>query len=91
MSDVATGPESEEAPQVAQANATAVNWPASVTVFALKDGVTIPAKQYRREGETLVYTLDGGEKGTAELDSVDWSATAKLNWDRGIRVTLRGQ
>jgi hypothetical protein len=80
--------ENADAQAVPAASAT---WPADVTVFQLKDGMTIPTKQYSREGELLVYALDGGEKGTAELDRVDWSATSKLNWTRGVRVVLRGQ
>jgi hypothetical protein len=66
-------------------------WPKDVTVFQLKDGLTVPVKEYRRQGEMLVYSLDGGEQGSARLDSVDWVATQRLNSSRGVRVTLRGQ
>jgi hypothetical protein len=73
--------------QAKSENASAM--PVDMTVFALKNGFTIPVRQYWRDGESLVYTLDGGDKGLVSLDSVDWSTTAHLNWQRGIRVSLR--
>jgi hypothetical protein len=63
-------------------------WPANVTVFALSDGTMIPAREYWRDSDALNYALASGERGSVRLDSIDWSATSRLNWARGIRVTL---
>ena len=74
-----------------QAASTSVSaWPANVTVFALSDGAIIPVQDYWRDGDSLVYALTSGEQGTVQLDSVDWDATSRLNWPRGIRVSLHG-
>lgn len=74
-----------------QAASTSVSaWPANVTVFALSDGGIIPVQDYWRDGDSLVYALTSGEQGTVQLDSVDWGATSRLNWPRGIRVSLHG-
>ncbi len=64
--------------------------PANVTVFALSDGAIIPVQDYWRDGDSLVYNLASGEPGSVSLDRVDWSATSRLNWPRGIRVSLHG-
>lgn len=85
-----TGTQSATLDQTQSGNAAANTWPAGVTVFALKDGSAIPAQQYWREGDSLIYVLISGDQGTATLDSVDWSATSRLNWQRGIRVSLHG-
>lgn len=67
-----------------------IDWPKDVTVFALADSVVIPVQQYWREGDVLQYVLTTGDNGSVSLDRIDWSTTARLNWQRGIRVSLRG-
>jgi hypothetical protein len=77
--------------RMVEASATSVSaWPANVTVFALSDGAIIPVQDYWRSGDSLVYDLASGEQGSVRLDNVDWSATSRLNWPRGIRVSLHG-
>jgi hypothetical protein len=66
----------------------AAAWPADVTLFALKDGTVFPANQYWRDQDQLTYVSEG-DKATVALASIDWSATARLNTSRNIRVTLR--
>lgn len=66
------------------------SWPADVTLFALTDSAVVPVQQYWRQGDVLVYILTTGDKGSVPLDRIDWSATARLNWQRGIRVSLHG-
>lgn len=63
-------------------------WPASVTVFALSDRTILAVQQYWRDGDALDYVLASGERGSVRVDTIDWSATSRLNWPRGIRVTL---
>ena len=70
-----------------EASASAA-WPADVTLFALRDGTVFPANQYWRDQDQLSYVSEG-DKGTVALASIDWSATARLNASRNIRVTLR--
>ena len=84
------GTQSATADQTHSGNADVNPWPAGVAVFELKDGMRIPAQQYWREGDALIYVLPSGEQGNATLASVDWSATSRLNWQRGIRVSLHG-
>lgn len=66
------------------------SWPTNVTVFAMTDSAVIPVQQYWRDGKVLVYVLTSGDKGSVPLDRIDWSTTARLNWQRGIRVSLHG-
>jgi hypothetical protein len=75
---------------VQTASTSVSDWPANVTVFALSDGAIIPVQDYWRDGDSLGYTLASGEQGSVRLDRVDWSATSRLNWPRGIRVSLHG-
>jgi hypothetical protein len=90
LTTTATSVPSEIAPPVQEkATRSVESWPANVTLFALPDTV-IPVQQYWRQGDALVYILTTGDKGSVPLDRVDWSTTARLNWQRGIRVTLHG-
>src|SRR5262249_9700278 len=71
-----------------QSEMSASAWPADVTLFALRDGTVFPANQYWRDQDQLTYVAEG-DKATVALTSIDWSATARLNTSRNIRVTLR--
>jgi len=70
------------------ASTSVSQWPANATVFVLSDGMIIPVQNYRRDGDSLIYALTSGEQGSVRLDGVDWGATSRLNWPRGIRVNL---
>lgn len=75
-----------------QTAASSMNsWPTNVTVFAMTDSAVIPVQQYWREGDVLVYVLTTGDKGSVSLNRIDWSTTARLNWQRGVRVSLHGR
>lgn len=81
----------EVAPPVQETPARSVeSWPASVTLFAMTDSAVVPVQQYWRDGDALVYVLTTGDKGSVRLDHIDWSITARLNWQRGVRVSLHG-
>jgi hypothetical protein len=76
-------------PAVATAEASPRNaWAANITLFALADGSVFPATHYWRDQDQLWYVSDG-DKGTVALHDIDWSATAKLNTARNVRVVLR--
>jgi hypothetical protein len=63
-------------------------WPANVTLFALADGSILPATEYWRDQNQLLY-VSGVNKGTVALRDIDWSVTTRLNGARNIRVLLR--
>lgn len=85
---VFTAESSMHAAMLPASTANVSAWPANVTVFALSDRTILPAQQYWRDGDALEYVLASGERGSVRLDSIDWSATSRVNWPRGIRVTL---
>lgn len=91
LSGPPAAPASAAAIAATDAPADSVDWPKDVTVFALGEGIVIPVQQYWRDGEVLKYVLTTGDKGSVSLDRIDWSSTARLNWQRGIRVSLHGQ
>ena len=89
---------SQPLPVAAQAewrrfNADAKTQPLQVspqlTLFALKQGAVYAVSDYRRNDDRLDYVLASGESGEIALNEVDWSATARLNSERHVRVTLR--
>jgi hypothetical protein len=41
-----------------------------------------------REGR-ITYSLAGGGSGVISTDEIDWSATTRVNSERGVRLTLR--
>jgi hypothetical protein len=63
-------------------------WPANVTLFALADGSVLPATEYWRDQNQLLY-VSGANKGTVALRDIDWSVTTRLNSTRNVRVLLR--
>ncbi len=65
-----------------------MNTPADVTLFSLRDGTTLQVRQYWIAQDQLSYMLAEGNRGTVPLGNVNWSATARLNAPRDVRVTL---
>jgi hypothetical protein len=63
-------------------------WPANATLFALADGSVLPAIEYWRDQNQLLY-VSGANKGTVALRDIDWSVTTRLNSARKVRVLLR--
>ncbi|HLW51435.1 MAG TPA: hypothetical protein VKW06_01210 [Candidatus Angelobacter sp.] len=63
-------------------------WPASVTLFVSYEGATFPASQYWRDQDQLVFVSDG-DRNSVAMSMIDWAATAHLNAQRNVRVTLR--
>ena len=62
--------------------------PANATLFALADGSVLPATEYWRDQNQLLY-VSGGNKGTVALRDIDWSVTTRINSARKVRVLLR--
>jgi hypothetical protein len=70
------------------ASSPRIAWPANVTLFALADGSVLPATEYWRDQNQLLY-VSGAHQGTVALRDIDWSVTTRLNSARKIRVLLR--
>jgi hypothetical protein len=61
-----------------------------VPVFILKSGMTLAVGNYTYQDGRISYELASGGSGVISTDEVDWTATTKVNSQRGVRVTLRG-
>ncbi|MBZ5663046.1 MAG: hypothetical protein LAO30_00440 [Acidobacteriia bacterium] len=89
-------PTAEEIPQVTYANyisKTAVGGggaASGVPVFILKTGMVLAVGNYTYSEGRINYELASGGNGVISTDEVDWSATTRVNSQRGVRVTLRG-
>jgi hypothetical protein len=89
------GPSAEEIPQVSYASyvtktaATGMVAP-GVPVFVLKSGTVLEVGNYTYQEGRISYELASGGSGVISTDEVDWSATTRLNSERGVRTMLRG-
>ena len=89
-------PRLEEIPQVTYASYISKNAvggggvSSGVPVFILKSGMTLEVGNYTYQEGRISYELASGGNGVISTDEVDWSATTRVNTQRGIRVTLRG-
>lgn len=92
----ASEPTAEEIPQVTYASyisKTAVGGggaASGVPVFILKTGMVLAVGNYTYSEGRINYELASGGNGVISADEVDWSATTRVNSQRGVRVTLRG-
>jgi hypothetical protein len=57
-------------------------------VFVLTSGNVLSVSGYGYQDNRLTYQLIGGGSGVISTSDVDWTATTKLNAQRGVRVTL---
>jgi hypothetical protein len=71
-----------------------VTMPANLTtisgmpVFVLTTGAMLSVSGYGYQDNRISYTLAAGGTGVISADDVDWTATTRLNAQRGVRVTL---
>src|ERR1700685_1674490 len=61
-----------------------------VPVFVLKTGMVLSLGHYTYQDGRISYELASGGSGVISSDEVDWSATTRINSQRGVRVMLRG-
>jgi hypothetical protein len=93
---VSDAPVVEEVPQVTYASyiskAAVVGGGTSsgTPLFILKTGMVLAVGNYTYQEGRINYELAGGGNGVISTDEVDWSATTRVNTQRGVRVTLRG-
>jgi len=66
----------------------AANAPGS-PVFVLKTGMVLSVGNFMYRDSRITYTLAGGGSGVISTDEIDWSATTRVNAERGVRMTLR--
>ena len=89
-------PTVEEIPQVTYASYISKNAAggggasSGVPVFILKTGMVLAVGNYTYQDGRINYELASGGSGVISTDEVDWSATTRVNAQRGVRVTLRG-
>ncbi len=62
--------------------------PAGRPVFILNSGTMLAVGSYQYLDGRITYTLEHGGGGVISTDDVDWSATTRVNNQRGVRVTL---
>jgi hypothetical protein len=65
------------------------NVPPGVPLFVMNTGTLLALADYTFEAGRITYTLLGGGGGVIRSDEVDWSATLRLNTERGLRILLR--
>ncbi|HSZ62979.1 MAG TPA: hypothetical protein VK828_14345 [Terriglobales bacterium] len=68
---------------------TEVNVPQGVPLLVMNTGTLRALNNYTFEDGRITYTLAGGGGGVIMSDEVDWSATLRLNAQRGLRIVLR--
>ena len=71
------------------ATTIAANVPPGVPLFVMNTGTVLALIDYTFEDGRVTYTLVGGGGGVISSDEVDWSATVRLNAQRGLRIILR--
>jgi len=57
-------------------------------VFVLTTGAVLSVSGYGYQDNRITYALIGGGSGVISTEDVDWTATTRLNEQRGVRVTL---
>jgi len=60
-------------------------------VFVLTTGMALSVSSYGYQDGRITYTLATGGSGVISTDDIDWSATTRLNAQRGVRVTLHSR
>jgi hypothetical protein len=59
-------------------------------VFVLNTGMVLAVGSYQYQDGRITYTLARGGGGVVSTDEVDWTATTRVNTQRGVRMTLHG-
>ncbi|MGA8297928.1 MAG: hypothetical protein WB817_00520 [Terriglobales bacterium] len=59
-----------------------------VPVFVLKTGTVLAVGNYGYQDGRISYELASGGSGVISADEVDWTTTAQVNQQRGVRVLL---
>jgi len=67
-----------------------LNTSPGMPVFVLNTGTILSVSGYGYQDNRITYSLTGGGTGVISSDEVDWTATTRLNAQRGVRVTLHG-
>jgi len=57
-------------------------------VFVLNNGTVLAVSGYGYQDSRISYSLVGGGTGVIGTDEVDWTATTRINEQRGVRLSL---
>ena len=69
---------------------SAVAGTGSSPMFILKTGTVLAVGNYQYQDGRITYTLANGGGGVVTTDDVDWTATTRVNNQRGVHMTLHG-
>jgi hypothetical protein len=92
--DPASQPQATYASLVTKSGTSDVSLPANTVtlpgmpVFVLTNGSVLAVSGYGYQDNRISYTLISGGSGVISADQVDWTATTRVNSQRGVRVTL---
>lgn len=75
-------------PVVVKADTRFAGTAPGVPVFVLKTGMVLAVGNYSYQDGRISYELASGGNGVVGTDEVDWTTTAQLNLQRGVRVSL---
>jgi len=64
--------------------------PSGGPVFVLKTGTVLAVGNYQYQDGRITYTLANGGGGVVSAEDVDWTATTRVNSQRGVHMTLHG-
>ena len=57
-------------------------------VFVLNNGSVLSVSGYGYSDSRISYTLVSGGTGVISADDIDWTATTRINNQRGVRLSL---
>jgi hypothetical protein len=69
-------------------SAVNINTSPGSPIFVLKTGTALALGNYQYQDGRITYTLAGGGGGVVSADEIDWTATTRVNNQRGVHMTL---
>ena len=83
-------PENSSTLYVPESSGPGARIAAGVSVFVMKSGGLLPVGDCLYQNGRVIYDRPGGGTAMISAFAVDWSATLRVNAERGLRLTLRG-
>lgn len=83
-------PENSSALYVPESSRPGAEIPRGVSVFVMKSGALLTVGDCVYQNGRIMYDLPSGGNAVISAYAVDWSATLRVNAERGLRLTLRG-
>ena len=83
-------PENSSALYLPESSRPGAKIAAGVSVFVMKSGAMLAVGDCLYQNGRIVYERPDGGNAVISAYAVDWSATLRVNAERGLRLTLRG-